>query len=155
MSAGLAVAARLPRGSRLRLRAARHGFARGFAAINRGEEWFIAVAYEPDSEIYVAAGFRTIGFAECYRGPDGWRQLIRAVREDLPDVSWTPTRIIDLGDRIVLRSEMTGTGRASGARTEQTWGSVIELSSRGRIARQHIYWTWEETLAAAGLTEAA
>jgi ketosteroid isomerase-like protein len=153
LSVGLALFVRLPEGSRVRLRTAQQIVSRSFAAINRGDDWLVPISHEPDCEIHVAAGFRTIGFADCYRGPEGWRELIDAVREDLPDVRWKATRLIDLGDRWVMRAVMSGTGRASGAHTEQTWGSVIQLSSRGRIARQHIYWTWGEALAAAGLNE--
>jgi hypothetical protein len=49
---------------------------------------------------------------------------------------------------------MSGSGRTSGVQTNQTWGSVYQVSSRGRIARQDIYLAWEQTLAAAGLREA-
>jgi hypothetical protein len=62
-----------------------------------------------------------------------------------------PEHLVDLGDRWVIRARLSGSGRSSGARTNQTWGSVYQVSSRGRIARQDIYWSWEETLAAAGM----
>jgi hypothetical protein len=148
-----AVVARLPATSRLRRRALQEGFSRGFAAINRGDPWSIPTAYEPDSEIYPAAGFRALGLADCYRGHRGWHELIEAIRAELPDVRWTPEHLIDLGDRWVLRLDMSGSGRASGVPTHQTWGTVIQISPRGRVTRQDIYWTWEETLAAAGLRE--
>ena len=148
-----AVVVRLPASSRLRRWGLREALSRGFAAINRRDPWFISVAYEPDSEIYPASGFRTLGLDECYRGHSGWRELTDAVREPLPDLRWTPERLVDLGDRWVVRLGMSGSGRTSGVRTNQTWGSIYHVSSRGRIARQDIYWTWEETLAAAGLRE--
>lgn len=149
----LAVVARLPATSRLRRRALQEAFSRGFAAINRGDPWAIPVAYEPDCEIYAAASFRSLGLADCYRGHEGWHELIEAVKEDLPDVRWTPEHLIDVGDRWVLRLGMSGSGRTSGVPTHQTWGSVYHVSSRARVARQDIYWTWGETLAAAGLRE--
>jgi hypothetical protein len=68
-------------------------------------------------------------------------------------VRWTPEHLIDLGDRWVVRLGMSGSGRTSGVPTSQTWGSVYHLSPRGRIARQDIYWTWDEALAASGLQE--
>ena len=148
---GAAVIARLPVTSRLRRRTLVTAFSRGFAAINRDDPWFIPVGYEPDCEIYPAAGFRALGLADCYRGHAGWREIIGAVREPLPDLHWVPEHLIDLGDRWVLRLRMFGTGRVSRVPTHQTWGSVYHVSLRGRIARQDIYWTWEETLAAAGL----
>ena len=149
-----AIVARLPSTSRLRRYVLKEAFARGFAAINRGDPWAIPLVYEPNYEIYVAAGFRSLGLADCYRGPRGWHELIDEVRVELPDVRWTPEHLLDLNDRWVLRLDMSGSGRASGVPTHQTWGTVIQVSSRGRAVRQDIYWTWEETLAAAELREA-
>ena len=124
---------------------------RAWGAANRDDWWFTPAMYERDSEIVVAPEFRTLGLADRYRGPGGSKELADAWREDIADMRWEPELLIDLGDRWVLRARMSGSGRSSGARGDQTWGSVYHLSSRGRIARQEIYWTWEETLAAAGL----
>jgi hypothetical protein len=148
---GMAVVARRPATSRLRRRALLEGFSRGFAAINRGDPWFIQLVYEPDCEICPASGLRTLGLAERYRGHGGWRELTDAVREPLPDLRWVPEHLIDLGGRWVVRLGMSGSGRASGVPTHQTWGSVYHLSARGLVKRQDIHWTWEETLAAEGL----
>jgi hypothetical protein len=151
MGIGAAVIARLPATSRLRRRALIEALSRGFAAINRDDPWVIPVGYERDCTIYPAAGFRTLGLADCYRGHAGWREIIDAVREPFPDLRWVPEHLIDLGDRWVVRLGMSGSGRTSGVPTHQTWGSVYHVSSRGLIARQDVHWTWEETLAAAGL----
>ena len=151
---GLVIVAHLPASSRLRRRALQEGLSRVFAALNRGDDpWFIPVGYERDCEIYPAAGFRTLGMADCYRGHAGWREITDTVKESLPDVRYGPEHLIDLGERWVVRLGMSGSGRTSGVRTNQTWGSIYHVSPRGRIARQEIYWTWEETLAAAGLHE--
>ena len=151
LSLGMATIARFPTDSRLRRRALQEGLSRAFAAVNRREDPWFLVGYEPDCEIYPAAEFRALGMSDCYHGPAGWREMIDDVRGPLPDVRWTPEHVIDLGDRWVARLGMRGTGRASGVQTNQTWGSVYHLSPRGRIARQEIYWTWVEALAAAGL----
>ena len=150
---GEAVVARLPPSSRLRRWALREGLSRAFAAINRGDPWFVAVGYEPNCEIYPAAGFRVLGMAECYRGHAGWRQITDDVKEFIPDVRYTPEHLIDLGDRWVLRLRMSGSGRRSSAETSQTWGSVYQVSAGGRVARQDMYLTWEGTLAAVGLRD--
>ncbi len=150
---GLAILARLPARARLRRRALQEGLSRVFAAINRRDPWVVPIGYEPDCEIHPAAGFRSLGLADCYRGHAGWRGVTDAVREVLPDVRYRPERLIDLGDRWVVLLQMSGTGRTSGVPTHRPWGSVYHLSPRGRIARQEMYLTWEETLAAAGLDE--
>ena len=150
---GLMVLARLPATSRLRRRALQEAFSRGFAALNRRDPWPIPIVYEPDCEIGFAGDFQMPGFDLVYRGHFGWHEMIDAVRESLPDVRWEPERLIDLGDRWVVRLGLAGSGRTSGAPGQQTWGSVYHVTSRGRIARQDMYWTWEETLSAAGLRE--
>jgi hypothetical protein len=150
---GAAVVARLPPTSRLRRWVLRETFSRVFAAVNRGESWFVSVGYEPDCEIYPAAGFWGLGMAECYRGHSGWRQATDDVKEFLPDVRYTPEHLIDLGDRWVLRLDMSGSGRSSGVETSRTWGSIYHASARGRVARQDMYLSWQETLASAGLRE--
>jgi hypothetical protein len=148
---GMAAVARLPATSRLRRRILVEGLSRAFAAINRDDPWVIPIGYEPDCVIYSGAGFRTLGVAESYHGHEGWRQIIEAMREPLPDSRWTPGHLIDLGDRWVVRLHAVGSGRVSGVPTEQTWGSVYHVSRRGRIARQEIYMTWADALAAVGL----
>jgi hypothetical protein len=148
----LGLVARLPPTSRLRTRVLRESLSRAFAAMNRGDLWFLPFTYEPDCEIhFLDTGFRTFGLADSYRADGGWREATFAIRDEVPDARWVPEHLIDLGDRWVLRAQLSGSGRSSGARTNQTWGCIYHLSPRSRIARQHIYWTWEETLAAAGL----
>lgn len=151
MGSALAVIARLPVGSRLRRRVLIDLFSRSFAAINRDDPWFVPVAYEPDCEIFLGAGLRSLGLAECYRGYAGWQASVDAGRDVFTDLRVIPDHMIDLGDRWVVRLGVSGTGPASGVPTRWTWGSVFELSPRGRIARQHFFDTWGEALAAAGL----
>ena len=144
--------ARMPTTSRLRTRALQEAMSRAFAAMNRGDLWFLPVTYEPDSEIhFLGTGFRTFGLAESYRSDGGWRDATFAIRDEVPDARWVPEHLLDLGDRWILRAQLSGSGRSSGVRTNQTWGSVYYVSARGRIARQDIYWSWEATLTAAGL----
>jgi hypothetical protein len=142
---------RMPVSSPLRRSLLRWGMARAWAAANRDDWWFIPIIYEPDCEIVVATEFRTLGLADNYRGHGASRELADAWRRELPDIRWDPERVIDLGDRWVLQAQMSGRGRSSGALTSRTWGCIYHLSSRSRIARQSIYWTWDEALAAAGL----
>lgn len=152
---GLAVGiiALLPASSRLRRRVLQQGMSHAWAAANRGDWWFMQIMYEPDCELIVATEFQTLGLADRYRGHGGPQELADAWRNELPDVRWDPEHLIDLGDRWVLRARVSGSGRKSRARVDRTWGSVYHLSSRGRIARQDIFWTWEETIAAERLHE--
>jgi hypothetical protein len=150
---GAAVIAGRPPSSRLRRLVLREVFARGFAALNRHDHRLVGLGYEPDVEIYPAGEWRALGLADCYHGVDGWLELLAAINEYLPDVRYVPDRLIDLGNRWLLRLDMSAGGKSSGAQTHQTVGFVYEVSPRGRIARQDAYWTWEDALAAAGLRE--
>ena len=59
--------------------------------------------------------------------------------------------------RVAVRGDFVGFGRGSGAKTEVTsGGTVMELSSRGKIARQEWFVEqngWQRVLEAAGLSE--
>ena len=56
-----------------------------------------------------------------------------------------------------MRGDFVGYGRGSGVKTELTsGGTAMELSSRGKIARQEWFVEqngWQRTLEAAGLSE--
>ena len=147
----LAVVARLPTTSRIRRRALIELFSRSFAATDRGDSWYIPSAYEPDCEVIVPAEFRALGMAASYHGHAGGYEAIDALMEPFLKLRWRAEHVIDLGDRWVLRARFSGSGRTSGVATDQVWGAVFQLSSRGRIVRQDNYWTWHEALAAAGL----
>ena len=71
--------------------------------------------------------------------------------------SWTIDRLVDAGDRLAVRGDFVGYGRGSGVKTEVTsGGTVMGLSSRGRIARQEWFVEqngWQRVLEAAGLRE--
>jgi hypothetical protein len=152
---GAALFTRLPPSSRLRRRALQDLAGRGFAGVNRRDPWLPLLLYEPDTEIYPAPEWQAVGLADCYRGIEGWRDVTDAIEEYLPDLRYAPERLIDLGDRFVLRLGLSAGGKASGAPTDQTVGFVYHFSPRGRVTRQDCYWTWEQALAAEGLREDA
>jgi ketosteroid isomerase-like protein len=141
--------ARLPPGSHLRLRLLKHSIARGMEAGSR-EDWALPLRfYEPDVEFRnPGEAARALGLPERYDGHQGFRDVWRDWKQDMDDFRVEPEEIIDHGDRVVLRARIVGRGRASGALTSQTVGTIYDLSPRGLIARQDIYWTWEEALAA-------
>ena len=62
-----------------------------------------------------------------------------------------PEEVIDLGDRVLVRVQFTGTGRTSGAALTHTSGWLFQLSPRGRIAVHDFYWEWQDALEAAGV----
>jgi hypothetical protein len=66
----------------------------------------------------------------------------------MAEVRVEPEQIIDFGDRLALRTSFAAVGRSSGVAIRQTGGFIYHYSPRGLIARQELYWTWEDALAA-------
>ncbi len=145
-----ALVAGRPSSSRTRRRILGEAFGRSFAAINRRDYWFVPFVYEPDCEIHAKGEWSTLGLSD-YHGYGGWLKLMEDTLETFPDLRWAPKRFLDLGERVLVQGIIAGSGATSGARTDQQIGSVYRMSPRGRIARQDLYWTWDEALAAEGL----
>jgi ketosteroid isomerase-like protein len=104
--------------------------------------------YEPDVELRVRGGVaQALGLAETYRGHQGVRQIWRDYQADMADFRVELEQLIDLGDRYALRVTLVGTGRTTGATTRHTEGFISYFSRRGLIARQEVYWSWDDTLA--------
>jgi ketosteroid isomerase-like protein len=139
--------ARLRPGSRLRRRTLERLAARAFEGIRRDDYEFALLFYEPDVELWVPGELaRTLGLAERYHGHQGFRDLWRDYKRDMDDLHIELEQLIDLGDRIAQRVTLIGRGRSSGVPTRHTEGVVLYMSPRGIVARQEVYWSWEEAL---------
>jgi ketosteroid isomerase-like protein len=92
------------------------------------------------------------------RGPIHGKDALRAYAEDwtemFADVRFEPVEVIDAGDDTVI-SVMRISGRPKGTSAEALTLSVAGVSTirDGKIARGREYWTREEALEAAGLSE--
>jgi ketosteroid isomerase-like protein len=140
---------RLPPGSYLRRRIQKRNFRRVFEALARDDYEFALLSYEPDVEVRVwgdAPG--ALGLAESYHGNQGFRDFLGDYKQDMNNLRWELEQIIDLGDRIALRTAVVGTGAHSGLTTSNTMGIIWRISARGTVTRQDVYWKWDETLAA-------
>jgi ketosteroid isomerase-like protein len=141
--------ARLPLGSQLRRREVKRLNALAWAAASR-EDYEVPLLFcEPDVEIRMAAEIaRSLGLAESYHGHQGFLDCWRDYRQDMAEMRVEPEQIIDLGDRVAVRATMVAVGRSGGVAIRQTSGFIFYYSPCGLIARQEVYWTWEDTLAA-------
>jgi ketosteroid isomerase-like protein len=92
------------------------------------------------------------------RGPIHGKDALRAYAEEwtemFDDVRFEPVEVIDAGDDTVI-SVMRISGRPKGTSAEALTLSVAGVSTirDGKIARSREYWTREEALEAAGLSE--
>jgi ketosteroid isomerase-like protein len=141
--------ARLPPGSQLRRRGLKRLMTLGWAAASREDYELPLACYEPDVEIHVPAKFaRTLGLAESYHGHQGFLDVWRDYRQDMTETRIEPDQIIDLGDPVAVRTTFATVGRSSGVAIRETRGNIFYFSPRGLFARQEVYPTWEDTLAA-------
>jgi ketosteroid isomerase-like protein len=152
LTAGLV---RLRPGSPLRRRLMHMAVRRGFSAMARSDVDVNVLLYEPETEVWMH-GMETVGVGGCFRGRDGLRALYREIDDAFDRWSWTIDQLVDGGDRLAVRGDFVGYGRGSGVKTELTsGGTVMELSSRGKIARQEWFVEqngWQRTLEAAGMS---
>jgi ketosteroid isomerase-like protein len=146
--------ARLPPGSTLRRRLLKRIFALGLRAGGRGDDDVALLFFEPDVEFRLLSDVpRTLGLAETYRGRQGYLDAWRDYREEADDLHFEIEHIVDLGDRIAIRGNLVGRGRASGIDITDRQGQVFYLSPRGLVARVDLYRDWDRALADLGLEE--
>jgi ketosteroid isomerase-like protein len=91
------------------------------------------------------------------RGPIRGHEAMRAYVEDwletFDDPKTDPVELIDAGaDRVVAVLRASGRAKQSGVETEVTYAVVYTVRD-GKIARGREYWTRDEALEAAGLSE--
>jgi ketosteroid isomerase-like protein len=129
---------------------------RGFSAMARSDMDVSVLVYEPDTEVWMY-GMDGVGVGGCFRGRDGLRALYREIDDAFERWSWTIDRVLDAGDQVAVRGDFVAYGRGSGAQTALTaGGTLMELSSRGKIARQQWFVEqngWQRVLDAMGRSE--
>ena len=129
---------------------------RGFSAMARSDMDVNVLVYEPDAVVWMH-GMLGVGVGDCFRGRDGVRALYGEIDDAFERWSWTLDRLVDGGDRLGVKGDFVGYGRSSGVKTELTsGGTLMELSSRGKIARQEWFVEqngWQRVLEAMGLSE--
>ena len=150
------VVLRLRPGSALRKRLVRFEAERAFAAMARSDVEMVLLSYESDAEVWMRS-MSGVGMSECYRGRDGIRRLYADLDEAFEDWRWTFRTVVDGGDRLAVRADFAGYGRASGVKTTVgDGGTAVKLSDRGLIVWQEWFAEqdgWKKALNALGLSE--
>jgi ketosteroid isomerase-like protein len=86
-------------------------------------------------------------------GHDGVRKALAYMPEQLDSWNIVLERVIDLGgDRIVGLMMQRGRIKNSGGELELAFGAIIDFRG-GKAARSENYFSWEQTLEAAGCSE--
>jgi ketosteroid isomerase-like protein len=148
---------RLSPGSPIRRRALKGAVERVWAALSRGDDEIVLLAFDREIEFnIIGAEAELVGLAEHYTGHEGWLDFIERWRAEWAgsQLMHTPETVIDLGDHIVMRMTVSARGGTSGANVAQTMGIVSWLAD-GAVVRQDNYWQWSECVEALGLDDVA
>ena len=138
--------------SRENVEMVRRGFEVFQAGWERGDPVaaFDAGFFAEDMDWFTPPGFPG---PAVFRGRDGFLEFMRIWTEDFEDWSVELERLIDAGDdRVVALFHHRATGRGSGVPVELRQGFLYELEG-GQVVRMRNYFTLEEALEAAGLSE--
>jgi ketosteroid isomerase-like protein len=87
------------------------------------------------------------------RGKEAVRAYVQDWQETFDDFVSEPVELIDAGeDNVVAVIRISGRAKLSGVETDLTYAALYTLRD-GKVARGREYWTREEALEAAGLSE--
>ena len=87
------------------------------------------------------------------RGKDALRAYVQDWLDTFDDFRQEPVEVIDVGeDEVVAVIRISGRAKLSGVETDLSYAALYKLRD-GKIARGREYWTREEALKAAGLSE--
>ena len=120
------------------------------AALNRGDldTWVESCADDID--------YRAIEGALDDHGPIHGKDAMRAHVQDwldtFDDLRIEPVELIDTGEDVIAGTRISGRAKLSGVETDLTY-AVLYTIRDGKIARGREYWTKEQALEAAGLSE--
>jgi ketosteroid isomerase-like protein len=124
---------------------------RAYERSNRGEldAW---IEYCTDDIDY-----RAVEGAPDDHGPIHGKDALRAYLQDWQDtfdeLTSEPVELIDAGeDNVIAVIRNSGRAKLSGVETDLTYAALYTLRD-GKVARGREYWTREEALEAAGLSE--
>jgi ketosteroid isomerase-like protein len=127
-----------------------------YAAMARNDLDLLLLIYHPHAEVWMSS-MASVGIHDCYRGHDGIRALFADVNEAFVNWRWTPRGVVDGGDRLAIRVDFLGYGRASGAEIAVSdAGTAVRLSERGLVVWQEWFVEqggWSQAVEAAGLAE--
>jgi SnoaL-like domain len=147
----LAGVRRMPSESSLRRRAMQLALKRAFAAMNRSDVDALGRFFEPDAVVTVR-GMAGVGVSDGYVGHEGLRELFADIDDAYGEWGYTIRSVVDVGDRLAVRTDFVGRGRSSGVETALTdAATLLNLSTRGKVAQQDWFVQnggWQEAMSA-------
>jgi|SRR5919108_2250492 ketosteroid isomerase-like protein len=128
--------------------------ARLYRAAERGDWWAYPQAFDPDvrSARVMSPETEGAGLSGEWQGLDGLAENLRLWFSAWNGFRSKPEEFIEAGDKVVVLTRETATGKASGLPLDQDAADVWELRD-GKVVDVCFYLRREDALEAAGLRE--
>ena len=152
----LALWSGLPTDSRLRRWLLARAVAQVASAVNRRDFDVLLLVLDPEID-YRAVSFGPQGaiapdLGGHQFGHEGYLYTWRTMLDAFDDVRLTPEEVFDLGDRLVVTTEMSGHGSGSGVPVDRRFFQVMWLRG-GRVVRQEDFGERSEAFQAVQLSQ--
>ena len=121
-----------------------------FAAVNREDIEATLALTHPDFEVSVPPELSAE--PDVYRGVDGMRRYWQSFRDAMAEIRFTPERIWDAGDAVVVALNVTAKGRQTAISVAQRPVTVWTMRD-GKVLRVAVYASLAEGLASVGIDE--
>lgn len=142
----------LPPRSRARRAVLRRATVSGWGAFNREDFELMMIRYASDVEFQFTPDEQMLGLSGTFIGHEAVLEGIKQLLD-----AWTrveePVYILDLKGRVVVLGYARTRGETSGIELEQEFGEMI-TARHGLIVRDQAWFSWDDTLRAAGLDPA-
>ena len=122
----------------------------GYAALNRRDFGFVRTALDPAIELHRAQVFLDV--SGTFHGHDGYLEVWRRASEGFADFRFDPEELLDLGDRVLVTSHLSGHGTGSGVAISQRLYQLFTLR-QGLVIRQDDFQDRAEALQVAGVAD--
>jgi hypothetical protein len=124
----------------------------GAEAYNRRDYEAFLLPFDPDVEFNVLGQGGGLDFENRSRGYEGLMRFWAVIDEAFEDNWLEPRETIDLGYRVLGLYHLHARGRGSGVELKHDIG-LFSTFGRAMVVRVDYYWSQEEALEAAGLSE--
>ncbi|HEX8855874.1 MAG TPA: nuclear transport factor 2 family protein [Thermoleophilaceae bacterium] len=150
---GARLFAQLPPRSRLRQAALLRATRLSLEAYNRRDLKAVVVGWDPEFEYIPDRQWVDAGLVEpSYHGLAGYRRFIATADEVWGEENELhPIEVIDFGDRLLVRADVTMRAQVSGVPLTQPWGALCTLRN-GMVIRLEEHFDHARALAAVGLS---
>jgi hypothetical protein len=141
---------RLSPRSRLRQQVLHHQLLSGWAAASRGDFELVQTRYAPELVYEFNPELVTLGLPARVEGRDAWLAAISEFRSVWTEWRFTPSYLLDLGERVVNLGRAWYRGDASGVELEIEYAQLIEHRS-AIVLHERDFTGWPAALKAAGI----